>query len=142
MPLDHGFTMPRPSPRLRSRLAHLQSPRLAPTALAATLVLAALQGGCVYRMNIQQGNYLEAKTVEQVQVGMTRSQVRFLLGTPMVADTFNPNRWDYLYYLREGRTRQVQQQHFVVWFEDEKVSRIDRPTDGIATPKLPTTPGA
>ena len=42
--------------------------------------------GCVYRMNIQQGNYLDGKTVDQLKVGMTRSQVRYLLGTPMVPE--------------------------------------------------------
>ncbi len=109
-------------------------------ALVATL--AVLQGGCVYRMNIQQGNFLEAKQVDQVAVGMTRSQVRFLLGTPMVADTFHPDRWDYLYYVKDGKSRKVQQRNFTIFFEDEKVARIDRPTGGIEAPKLPTSPGA
>jgi outer membrane protein assembly factor BamE len=115
--------------------------RLLP-ALAVALPLSLTQGGCVYRMNITQGNFLEAKTVDQVAVGMTRSQVRFLLGTPMVADTFHPDRWDYLYYLRDGKTRKVQQRHFIVWFEDEKVTKIDRPTGEIEAPQLPTSPGA
>src|SRR6185437_3679823 len=48
-----------------------------------------LLSGCVYRMNIQQGNYLEGRTVDQLQVGMTRNQVRYLLGTPMVPDAFD-----------------------------------------------------
>ena len=42
--------------------------------------------------------------MEQVKAGMTRSQVRYLLGTPMVADSFNKERWDYIYYLKKGRT--------------------------------------
>ena len=58
-------------------------------ALAATC---AGSSGCVYRMNIQQGNFLEARTVNQLQVGMTRSQVRYLLGTPMVPDAFDKER--------------------------------------------------
>ena len=65
----------------------MRLPSIAVTALA---VLAALPlGGCIYRMNIQQGNYLEGKTVAQLQVGMTRSQVRYLLGSPMVPDIFD-----------------------------------------------------
>src|SRR5262245_52290145 len=56
-----------------------------PVALLAALALAA----CVYRMDIQQGNLLDVEQVEQVEVGMTRSQVRFLLGTPMVIDSFD-----------------------------------------------------
>ncbi len=116
-------------------------PRTVLACLALALTVATTSG-CVYRMNIQQGNYLEAKTVDQVTVGMTRSQVRFLLGTPMVADTFHPNRWDYLYYLKDGKSRKVQQRHFVVWFEDEKVAKIDRPEGEFQAPKLPTSPGA
>lgn len=111
--------------------------------LACTAALPLLfAGGCVYRMNIQQGNFLEAKAVDQVAVGMTRSQVRFLLGTPMVADSFHPDRWDYLYYLKDGKSRKVQQRHFIVWFADEKVSKIDRPDGQFEAPKLPTSPGA
>jgi outer membrane protein assembly factor BamE len=115
--------------------------RLLP-AIAVVLPLALAQSGCVYRMNITQGNFLEAKTVDQVAVGMTRSQVRFLLGTPMIADTFHPDRWDYLYYVRDGKTRKVQQRHFVVWFEEEKVAKIDRPSGEFKAPELPTSPGA
>lgn len=111
-------------------------------ALLAACALAAATSGCVYRMNIMQGNYLEAAAVEQVAVGMTRSQVRFLLGTPMVADSFTPNRWDYVYLFKDGRTRKVDRRHFIVWFEDEKVARIDKPDGEIVDPKMPTSPGA
>lgn len=82
-----------------------------------------------YRMNVQQGNFLEAKDVDQVQVGMTRTQVRFLIGTPMVADPFNVARWDYVFYFKVGRTGKEIGNHLTVWFEDDRVVRIDRPTD-------------
>jgi outer membrane protein assembly factor BamE len=93
--------------------------------IAAALLLPAL-GGCVYRMNIQQGNYLENTTLDQLQVGMTRSQVRYLLGTPMVPDAFDKDRWDYLYYLRKGRLAKLEQRRLTVYFEDDKVARFDR----------------
>src|SRR5512141_2216445 len=64
------------------------------TATVLFSVLLALSAGCVYRPNIQQGNLLKLDDVNQVTVGMTRSQVRYLLGTPMVADPFQPDRWD------------------------------------------------
>jgi outer membrane protein assembly factor BamE len=83
--------------------------------------------GCVYRIDIQQGNLLEPDKIEQVQVGMTRSQVQFLLGTPMTADSFHRNRWDYTYYLREGRSRDIQRRWLVVYFDDDnRVVRLDR----------------
>jgi outer membrane protein assembly factor BamE len=82
-----------------------------------------------YRMNVQQGNFLEIKDVDQVEVGMTRSQVRFLIGTPMVADPFNVERWDYVFFFKVGRTRNEVTSHLTIWFEDDRVVRIDRPSD-------------
>ena len=75
--------------------------------LIVGLGLVVLASGCVYRINIQQGNFLDQAAVEQVKAGMTRSQVRYLLGTPMVADSFNKERWDYIYYLKKGRSSHV-----------------------------------
>ncbi len=100
--------------------------RLLATAAAATL-LAFAGSGCVYRLDIQQGNLLDAEQVDQLEVGMTRSQVRFLLGTPMVVDTFDSNRWDYVYSLRRGHSRKVEKRHLVVWFDGDKVTRVEEP---------------
>lgn len=96
-------------------------------ALVLTLLLgAALGSGCVYRPNIQQGNLLEVKDVDQVQAGMTRSQVRYLLGTPMIADPFDPQRWDYIYTFRRGRERTADRAHFVVRFDGDRVSQVEK----------------
>ena len=94
---------------------------------AAALVAALACSACVYRMDVQQGNLLDAEQVDQVEVGMTRSQVRFLLGTPMVTDTFDKDRWDYVYRLRRGHERKVTKHHLVVWFEGDKVARVEEP---------------
>jgi len=91
-------------------------------AMLATFCLAA----CVYRIDVQQGNLLEDKDIGQVEVGMTRSQVQFLLGTPMVSDSFHHDRWDYAYYFRQGRSRDVQHRWLIVYFQNERVARIDR----------------
>lgn len=95
--------------------------------------LAVATTGCVYRIDIQQGNFLENKEIDQVTVGMTRSQVRYLLGTPIVGNAFQDTRWDYVYYLKRGRTRKVEQRHFTVYFEEDKVARIDRPDSAKAS---------
>ncbi len=92
------------------------------------LTIALLASACVYRINIQQGNFLDQAAVEQVKPGMTRSQVRYLLGTPMVADSFDKERWDYIYYLKKGRTRHVDSRRVTVYFEGEKVARLDKPS--------------
>jgi len=97
------------------------------------LVAAMLLSGCVYRPDIQQGNLLSAEDMDQVTIGMTRSQVRYLLGTPMVSDPFAPHRWDYLYRLQHSRHRQVDSAHFVVFFEGDKVVRVET----LGVPKLP-----
>jgi outer membrane protein assembly factor BamE len=97
------------------------------TAALAILLIAASGSACVYRMDVQQGNLLDGEQVDQLEVGMTRSQVRFLLGTPMVVDSFNPDRWDYVYSLRRGHSRKLTKQHLVVWFEGDKVARIEEP---------------
>jgi outer membrane protein assembly factor BamE len=92
-----------------------------------SLILVALAlSACVYRINIQQGNLLDDSDILQVEVGMSRSQVQFLLGTPMIADSFHRDRWDYAYYLRHGRSRDVEQRWLVVYFESDRVTKIER----------------
>src|SRR5688572_8235375 len=94
-----------------------------------TLCLAAsafLTAGCVYKMNIQQGNYLVADSVSQLKEGMTRSQVRFLLGTPMVPDAFDESRWDYYYFFSSRKFKEPLKRRLTVYFaEDDKVQRIE-----------------
>jgi outer membrane protein assembly factor BamE len=102
------------------------------------LLLSGLLGGCVYRMNIQQGNYLEGKTVDKLEVGMTRTQVRYLLGTPMVPAVFDKDRWDYLYYFQSGRRlRKPQQRHLIVFFREDKVTRVERDNVPNSAPQAP-----
>lgn len=98
------------------------------------VLFATALSGCVYRMTIQQGNSLEAKTVDQLQAGMTRTQVRYLLGTPMVPDAFDNDRWDYLYYLKKGRLKAPEQRHLVVHFDGDKVSKFERDAIPAAAP--------
>jgi outer membrane protein assembly factor BamE len=93
----------------------------------AALVLTVL-GACVHRIDIQQGNFLDKEDIDRISVGMTRVQVRSLLGTPMVADPFQGSRWDYVYYFKKGRWQKPQQRHFIVFFgSTDKVEKIDRP---------------
>ncbi|MCC7258565.1 MAG: outer membrane protein assembly factor BamE [Gammaproteobacteria bacterium] len=80
--------------------------------------------GCVYRVDVQQGNLLDDTDIEAVKPGMTRSQVRFLLGTPVVQDPFDKDRWDYVYYFRRGGTRREEKRWVIVRFADDKVTDI------------------
>lgn len=100
-------------------------------ALAVLLVCSLALSGCVYRMTVQQGNFLDARQVVQLKEGMTRAQVRFLLGTPMLPDGFDRDRWDYLYSLDLGEGGKPTRQRLTVFFTDDKVSRIEN--DGAPT---------
>ena len=95
-------------------------------ALFAVIAAALLSGGCVYRLAIQQGNIVDQEKVNQVTIGMTRNQVRFLLGTPLIDDPFHRGRWDYLYYLQPGRSDKVEKRWITLYFEDNSVVRIER----------------
>ena len=89
-----------------------------------------------HKIDIQQGNYVTQDMVAKLKPGMTRSQVRFALGTPLVADAFHPDRWDYVYVLQKGG-RLVEQRRIVVVFQDEKLLRIEGdvvPMNAGATP--------
>ena len=90
--------------------------------LTATAILTS--PACVYRANISQGNLLEQADIEQVAIGMTPSQVRFLLGTPMIDDPFRRDRWDYVYYLKIGRKDASFKRWISIEFEDGVVSAI------------------
>lgn len=109
----------------------------------ALLAAAVVLGGCIYRPNIQQGNLLSAEEVDKVTVGMTRSQVRYLLGTPMVSDPFAPQRWDYVYRLTHGRPRRTDSAHFIVRFEGDTVvavEKVDAPEPRVEDDAPPATP--
>jgi len=93
---------------------------LYPALLAATLATS----GCVYQAALSQGNLLDQEDIDQVEVGMTRGQVRFLLGTPMIDDPFHENRWDYVYYLRIGREKATFKRWISVVFDGDNVSEI------------------
>jgi outer membrane protein assembly factor BamE len=113
-------------PQLFFRLAEISSSISIALKGVVALGLLAILSGCVYRMNIQQGNFLEGRTVDQLQAGMTRSQVRYLLGTPMVPDAFDRDRWDYLYYFKKGRLTKPEERHLIVYFHEDKVDKFEK----------------
>ena len=92
--------------------------------LTLLLALLSLAGGCVYQATLSQGNLLDQEDVDQLEVGMTRNQVRFLLGTPMIDDPFHEGRWDYVYFLRVGREQARFKRWVSVFFEDQIVTEV------------------
>jgi len=94
------------------------------TVLVLLLITVAFSSACVYRANISQGNLIKQEDLDQVEVGMTHNQVRFLLGTPMIDDPFHADRWDYVYYLKIGREDAGFKRWVSVMFEEGKVIEI------------------
>jgi outer membrane protein assembly factor BamE len=75
-----------------------------------------------YRITVVQGNFVSAEAAGQLKVGMSRDQVKALLGTPLLADMFHADRWDYIFYFKRGSTSVVQQRDFVVLFAGDRVA--------------------
>ncbi len=78
----------------------------------------------VYRPNIQQGNFVSREMVDQLKVGMTPDQVRFILGTPLIVDIFHGERWDYPFLMKRGDGT-VMSSHVVVRFKEGRVASFD-----------------
>jgi outer membrane protein assembly factor BamE len=112
------------------------TPRPPRSLVCAALAVGLLAGGCatidtyaptlrsfgIYKLDINQGNFISQDMVEKLKVGQTRTQVRQILGTPLVVTVFRDDRWDYSYmFLRQGRV--VEQRNFTVYFVDEKLAR-------------------
>ena len=88
-----------------------------------------LSSGCsvalLYEPEIQQGNVVTQDMVDKLRPGMTPLQVRFVLGTPLVADPFHKDRWDYYYSLKPGRNKPTQQRRLTVIFKDNQLATIE-----------------
>jgi outer membrane protein assembly factor BamE len=93
--------------------------------IAAAFALSACSFFAPYRVDIRQGNYIDDAMLEQLKPGMTREQVRFALGSPLVADVFHSDRWDYVYRFKPGNRSKVEQRAIAVFFVDDKLSRVE-----------------
>ena len=76
----------------------------------------------VYKIDVNQGNFITQDAVEKLRAGQSKSQVRLILGTPLVADAFHANRWDYIYRF-ESSGRMIEDRKFMVAFADDKLSK-------------------
>jgi outer membrane protein assembly factor BamE len=89
----------------------------------------------VYRLDINQGNYITQDLVEKLKVGQSKQQVRLVLGTPLLVDPFHTDRWDYVYqYTRDAR--RVESRTFTVYFVDDKLARWEGDELPVSTAQL------
>jgi outer membrane protein assembly factor BamE len=103
--------------------------------LALPLLAAACSFLTPYRIEIQQGNYVTQEMVAQLKPGLTRDQVRFVMGTPLVSDIFHDERWDYVFVRQRANSREVEYRRIAVFFEDGKLTRVDGDTVATAPGK-------
>lgn len=106
------------------------------------LLLAAIMllSGClsVYKLEVQQGNIVTQEMIDKLKPGLTRNQVRYVLGTPLVTDPFHQDRWDYYFYLRRSDQKTGESRHLTVIFKDNLLVTVQGDTR-IKTDKIPAT---
>ncbi len=93
-------------------------------ALVFSCLLASGCGPFVYKIDVQQGNYVTQDVVARLKVGMTKAETRQLLGTPLLNDVFHADRWDYYYSSVKGG-KADDRKRFTVLFKDDKVASFD-----------------
>lgn len=94
-----------------------------PLILVAALIVTL--PGCVYRMDVPQGNAVDGDKLALIKPGMTRKQIEFLIGQPAIRDPFHANEDYYIYYLYEGKSRQVEQRRMQLRYEDDRLVAIE-----------------
>jgi len=118
--------------------------------IAAFLALST--SACIYRLDVQQGNLVAQESASKLKKGMTKAEVRQLLGTPLLMDPFHGNRWDY-FFSAEVRGKLVERSKLSVYFENDKLVSLagdikaaapadPAPAPGAAAPAAPATPAA
>ena len=106
-------------------------------ALALSLLTTACGLITPYRIEIQQGNFVTQEMVAQLKPGLTRDQVRFVMGTPLVSDIFHEERWDYVFVRQRANSPDVEYRRIAVFFEDGKLKRVDGDIVAAAPPGKP-----
>ncbi len=81
----------------------------------------------IHRIDVQQGNIIKPEQIEQLKPGLSKRQVRFIMGSPMIQDPFHNERWDYVYTLQPGNVRKIEERQLVtVYFENDVLVKIDK----------------
>jgi len=104
-------------------------------------------GGCssprfhlVHKIDVQQGNVVTQEEVNQLKPGMTRRQVQYIMGSPMIADVFHQDRWDYVYLMEPGYGK-PSREYVTLYFEADALQRVEgtlHPQDVSAEPPAPS----
>ena len=82
----------------------------------------------MYKVVVSQGNLVDQEMLDKLEIGMTESQVKFVMGTPLISDTFFPNRWDYFTTVTQGENVYTEQK-IVLFFEENKLVKWEGEID-------------
>lgn len=100
--------------------------KLRPLRIAIAIGIASIAlSACVYRMDVPQGNRIETSLLDQLEIGMSRDQVEFLLGTPAIVDLYQPDQWHYIYYIKKGEDDSIEKRIMNLNFVDGLLAAID-----------------
>lgn len=92
--------------------------------ILALLVAIITSQGCLYRVDIHQGNRINSQAIEQLELGMTQKQVEFLLGEPSIVDIYRPDIWHYVMYFKSGEDDSEQKRVLSLTFENDLLAEI------------------
>lgn len=95
--------------------------------VAGTMLALFVIAGCIspYKVEVRQGNVVTQEMLEKLKPGLTKSQVRFVLGTPLITDPFHPERWDYVYLYKKHARAPAETRHLTVIFNGDTLARIE-----------------
>ena len=100
------------------------------TLLLSVLLLSSCSIPRIFQVVISQGNLVDQEMLDKLEIGMSESQVKFVMGTPLISDTFYPNRWDYFTSVTQGENSYTNQK-ITLYFKDNKLvsweGKIDTP---------------
>jgi len=102
-------------------------PRLFIIAFLLTAIVTST--GCLYRMDIEQGNRIDSALISQLELGMSRHQVEFLLGEPSIIDPYRPDIWHYIYYVRSGEDFSEKKRRMTLHFDNDLLVNIEGDRD-------------
>jgi len=91
--------------------------------LGAAVGMVLYLGACAYRIDVQQGNIITQDMLNQLRPGMTKQQVRLIMGTPLLQDVFSQQRWDYYYSLKPGYGK-LETRHVILAFEADALASV------------------
>lgn len=94
------------------------------------ILIGLTQSGCsswlpeAHKIDVQQGNRIKQQDLDKLKLGMTRKQVKYVLGSPLLQDSFHQDRWDYIFYLKPGKG-EIRHSKISLYFNGDKLLRID-----------------